>query len=190
MTYIEALAARRTQYVLNRELPVSEADVLDTITEAVRLTPDAFNMRSARAVIAVGEKQDELWNAVYDVFGGKVPKEKIDGFRAAYGTVLYFIDENVVKTMQENVPSYAHNFPVWANQANGMAQFAVWTALRSIGVGANLQHYNPVIDAKAKELLDIPESWTLIAEMPFGGIGAPAADKDGENIADRVVVKR
>lgn len=190
MTILEALKARRTQYVLNRNLPVSEKEVLDTITEVVRLTPDAFNMRSARAVIAVGEKQDALWNAVYDAFGGKVAREKIDGFRAAYGTVLYFIDEDVVKGLQANFPAYAHNFPLWANQANGMVQFTVWTALRSLGVGANLQHYNPVIDAKVKELFGLPESWTLIAQMPFGGIGAPAADKEGEDIAKRVIVAK
>ena len=75
-----------------------------------------------------------------------MPREKIDGFRTAAGTILYFYDDAVVKGLQEQFPLYAPNFPVWANQSNGMLQLAVWTGLRELGVGANLQHYNPVID--------------------------------------------
>lgn len=190
MEYMDALAARRTQYVLNRTLPAAEEDVIAAITEAIRLTPDAFNMRSTRAVIAVGKQQDALWDAVYEAFGGKVAREKIDGFRAAYGTVLYWIDERVTAAMQEAFPRYAENFPIWANQASGMAQFNVWTALRTIGVGANLQHYNPVIDDSLRALFDLPREWKLAAQMPFGGIGGPAADKDGEDIGARVLVRR
>ena len=48
--------------------------------------------------------------------------------------------------MQEKFAPYAANFPVWANQANGMLQFTVWSALRELNIGANIQHYNPVID--------------------------------------------
>ena len=47
-------------------------------------------MKSSRVVVALGEKQDMLWTTVYDAFGGKVAREKIDSFRAGAGTVLYF----------------------------------------------------------------------------------------------------
>ena len=77
-----------------------------------------------------GAKQDELWDRIYDAFGGKVAREKIDGFKAAAGTLLYFYDETVVKGLQDQFPLYAANFPVWANQANGMLQINIWTALR------------------------------------------------------------
>lgn len=186
MEYMEALTARRSRYVLTKNLPVPFADAEALIRRAAELTPDAFNMHSARAVIAAGAKQDALWDAVYDVFGGKVSCEKIDGYRAACGTVLYFIDTAVVKAMQNQFPRYAENFPVWANQANGMLQCNVWTALRSAGIGANLQHYNPVIDDAVRALCGTPESWRLVAQMPFGGIAAPAGPKEEERIEDRV----
>lgn len=186
MNYIDALAKRRTQYVLGRSLPVPEEVVVDLITKVAALTPDAFNMRSARVIVAAGEKQDTLWDAVDHAFGGKVPKEKIEGFRAAYGTVLYFIDTSVVNAMAKRFPRYAENFPLWANHANGMLQFNIWTGLRTLGVGANIQHYNPVIDDAVKALFHAPDSWKLIAQMPFGSIEAEAPAKDREDITRRV----
>ena len=88
--------------------------------------------------------------------------------------------------MQKKFPTYADNFPVWANQANGMLQINIWTALRELGIGANLQHYNPVIDNLVQEMFEVPKSWKLIAQMPFGGIVAEPDPKEKENIADRV----
>ena len=37
-------------------------------------------MESTRVAVVFGEKHDRLWDAVFDVFGGKVAREKIDGF--------------------------------------------------------------------------------------------------------------
>ncbi len=190
MNYIDALSKRRTQYVLGRSLPVAEEDVFDLIQKVTALTPDAFNMRSARVIVAAGEKQDALWKAIDRVFGGKVPKEKIEGFRAAYGTILYFIDTSVVQAMAAQFPRYAENFPLWANHAGGMLQFNLWTGLRTLGVGANIQHYNPVIDDAVKALFDVPDSWKLIAQMPFGSIEAEAAAKEGEDITRRVWIRK
>ena len=188
MSILEGLRERRTVYQLNKELPIPAAEVRQLIEETTELVPDAFNMKSARVVIAFGEKQDALWDAVYEAFGGKVAREKIDGFRAAAGTVLYFYDETVVSGLQEQFPLYAANFPVWANQANGMLQLAVWTALREKGIGANLQHYNPVIDDAVKKLFALPESYQLIALMPFGGIAKEPEPKEKEDITKRVII--
>lgn len=188
MSIIESISKRRTYYQINKELPVSTDKIKEVVAQATELVPDAFNMKSARVVLALGAKQDELWDAIYDAFGGKVAREKIDGFKAGAGTVLYFYDEDVVKSLQEKFPLYAPNFPVWANQANGMLQFTIWTALRELGVGANLQHYNPVIDDAVKKLFDVPASWKLIAQMPFGGIVAEPDAKEKEDISVRVKV--
>lgn len=46
------------------------------------------------------------------------------------------------------------------------------------GLGASLQHYNPLIDQEIAERFDIPDSWQLRAEMPFGNVGQKAAVKD------------
>lgn len=186
MSIYEGLKQRRSYYQLNKELPVSADEIHALINEVTELVPDAFNMKSARVVVALGEKQDELWDGIYDVFDGKVAREKIDGFKAAAGTILYFYDEEVVRGLQEKFDAYAENFPVWANQANGMLQINIWSALRELGVGANIQHYNPVIDDFAREKFGLPENWKLVAQMPFGGIVMEPAPKDKEDVSERV----
>ena len=112
-------------------------------------------MKSSRVIVALGEKQDMLWNTVYDAFGGKVAREKIDSFRAGAGTVLYFYDEAVVQALQAQFPLYAANFPGWALQSSGMLQLSVWSGLRELGVGASLQHYNPIIDKDVRALFGL-----------------------------------
>ena len=102
--------------------------------------------------------------------------------------LAYIYDESVVKGLQEKFPLYAENFPIWANQANGMLQFSIWSALREVNIGANLQHYNPVIDEAVKKLFGLPENWKLIAQMPFGGIVEEPAPKNKEDINERVIV--
>ena len=186
MSMINTLKLRRSIYSLNKNLPVSEAEVKKLIEQVTELVPDAFNMKSARVIAAFGEQQNKLWDEIYNVFNGKVAREKIDSFKAAAGTVLYFIDNEVVKGLQEKFAAYAANFPIWANQANGMLQFSIWSALRELNIGANIQHYNPVIDNKVKELFDVPESWSLTAQMPFGGIVKEPEAKESEDISKRV----
>ena len=190
MSIIDAISKRRSIYQLNKNLPVSDSEVEALIKNVTELVPDAFNMKSARVVLALGEKHNQLWDTIYSAFGGKVSREKIDGFKSAYGTVLYYYDSATVKAMQEKFAPYAANFPVWANQANGMLQFTVWSALRELNIGANLQHYNPVIDEAVKKLFDVPEKWVLVAQMPFGGIVAEPEPKEAEDITQRVKVER
>lgn len=186
MSFINALEKRRSQYVINNELPVSIDEIKETIEKVTELVPDAFNMKSARVVTVFGEEHEKLWDEIENVFEGKVPHEKILGFRNGAGTVLYFYDEATVNALAEQFSAYAPNFPVWANHANGMLQLAVWSALAEKNVGATLQHYNPVIDEMVKERFNLPKEWKLVAQMPFGGIVAPAQPKEKEEISNRV----
>ena len=188
MGIIDSLAERRSFYSLNRELPVTPEKIAETVKRVTELVPDAFNCRSARVVLLLGEKHDSFWNRVFEVFDGKLAREKSDSFRAGAGTILFFYDENVVKGLQENFPLYAANFPLFARDANGMLQICMWTALRELGLGASLQHYNPVIDEMVRELCAVPQNWRLISQMPFGGIAGPAKVKDTEDISLRVKV--
>jgi len=190
MSIADALKKRRSYYEINKELPVSEEAVIELVKEVTELVPDAFNMKSSRVVVALGDKQNELWDAVYDAFGGKVAREKIDGFRAGAGTILYFYDDQVVAGLQEKFPRYSENFPLWAMQASAMLQLSIWSSLRELEIGASLQHYNPVIDREVKELFDLPESYILVAQMPFGGIAGEPPIKEGEEIEKRLKIFR
>lgn len=57
-----------------------------------------------------------------------------------------------------------------------------------MGIGASLQHYNPVIDKLAQEFCQVPEDYVLIAQMPFGGIVSEPDPKEKEDIKNRVKI--
>jgi len=87
--------------------------------------------------------------------------------------------------MQSKFPIYASMFPEWAQESDAMHQYALWCALEAEGLGANLQHYNPLIDAKVTKEWNVPESWKLRAEMVIGGRAGEPGEKmfkpvDGE----------
>ena len=191
----QAIATRRSVYALNRELPLPPGEIVATIEHALRHAPSAFNSQSTRLLVLFGAEHEKLWDMTADALRAVVPAEafaptaeKIAGFRAAAGTVLFFEDQSVVRGLQEQFPAYAANFPVWAEHADAMHQYAVWTTFAAAGIGANLQHYNPVIDQAVAEQWQIPASWTLRAQLVFGGIAAPAADKQFAPVEGRLKV--
>jgi predicted oxidoreductase (fatty acid repression mutant protein) len=69
-----------------------------------------------------------------------------------------------------------------------MHQYVVWTSLEIEGLGASLQHYNPLIDADVRKEWNIPDSWNLVAQMPFGKIVAPAGEKEFQPLEERIKV--
>ena len=69
-----------------------------------------------------------------------------------------------------------------------MHQYAIWTTLAAARIGANLQHYNPIIDAEIAKTWNIPAAWTLRAQLVFGGIAAPAGEKEFQPVEERLKV--
>lgn len=62
-----------------------------------------------------------------------------------------------------------------------MHQYFMWTAIESYpGMGVNLQHYNPLIDAAIIKEWQLPEHWVLKAQMVFGQV------RDSASLGDRV----
>lgn len=174
-TFQEAMKDRRTYYAIGESSPVSEGRIREAIEQAVLNVPSAFNSQSARVVLLFGGAHQKLWSIVMETLRSIVPpesfaktEEKINSFAAGHGTVLYFDETETTNALMEQFPAYRDNFPVWAQQANGMLQFAVWTLLEQEGLGASLQHYNPLIDDAVKTEWKLPQSWKLIAQMPFG----------------------
>ena len=187
---------RRSIYALSNQLPVSNDEIVKLVEHAVLHTPSAFNSQSTRIVVLFGEDHEKLWDITEETLKVIVgddekfqgTKDKIAGFRAGAGTVLFFEDKGVVRNMQEAASLYADKFPIWAHQTSAMHQYVIWTALASIDVGANLQHYNPVIDQRVADAWDIAEDWELNAQMVFGAIEQPAGDKAFQPIDERMKV--
>jgi len=71
-----------------------------------------------------------------------------------------------------------------------MLEFAIWTMLEDAGLGASLQHYNPLVDADVRKAWNLPESWKLLAEMPFGSVENPAGLKEFLPVENRIKIFR
>jgi predicted oxidoreductase (fatty acid repression mutant protein) len=186
---------RRTIYPLNKDLTISAERVQEIVREATLHTPSAFNSQSNRAVVLFGAEHERLWDMTADVLRTIVPAEswqptadKMAMFRAAAGTVLFFADQTVVGELQAQFAAYADKFPVFAAESLAMQQFLTWTALEAEGLGANLQHYNPLVDEKIQETWKVPSTWKLAAQLVFGGKAGEAGDKLFKPVEDRVKV--
>jgi predicted oxidoreductase (fatty acid repression mutant protein) len=193
--FLTAVADRRTFYGINKQTVVSDERIKEIIEHAVKHTPSAFNAQTQRVVVLLEKQHDRLWDITKEALRKIVPvdqfsstEEKINSFKNGYGTVLYFEDRSVVESLQQQFALYKDNFPIWAQQENGMLQFAIWTALEIEGFGASLQHYNELIETEIKKEWTISDNWKLIAQMPFGKPTAEPGEKQFQPIDERVKV--
>ncbi|NLA52051.1 MAG: nitroreductase family protein [Alcaligenaceae bacterium] len=185
MSFYDLAAKRRSIYHLGKNVSLSNETIVKTIKDIVDQAPSSFHSQSSRIVILLGEEHDALWEIVRETLrtivgdGDFEPTDnKVNSFKDAKGTVLFYEDKDVVSGLQKQFPLYASNFPVWSEHSTGLTQYAVWLALAEVDIGASVQHYNPIIDAEVAKRWDIPENWVLRAQMPFGSIESPAGDKE------------
>ncbi|HAP7637089.1 nitroreductase family protein [Enterococcus faecium] len=191
-TFTDTLKNRRSIYHLGRNVSLSNEELTTLIKEAIKESSTAFNAQSTRAVILFGDAHEKLWEITEEALRPLTPAEafpntqnKLAGFKNGYGTVLFFKDTDVVKGLQEQFELYADNFPDWSEQSNGIATANTWVALVDKGLGANLQHYNPVIDEAVAKEWNIPSNWKLRSQLVFGSPETPAGEKEYMNDADR-----
>ena len=118
---IELLKKRRSIYHIGTNVDLSEEDITTLIKEAVKESPTSFNSQTARGVILFGDAHNKLWDItenelrkeVADEEAFAATKEKMTAFRAGFGTVLLFEDQEVVEGLQEQFSLYADNLPIW-----------------------------------------------------------------------------
>ncbi|MFT9398249.1 MAG: nitroreductase family protein [Bifidobacterium psychraerophilum] len=193
---VEALSTRHSEYALTETSDLSNQEVVDLIKDVTLQVPSSFNGQSQRVVVLFGDASKKLWDITLKALRGVVPEDqpfesteqKMAAFASGQGTVLFFDNSEVTNGFAEKFAAYAENFPTWAQQANGMLQLSVWTALSEAGLGGSLQHYNPLIDLAVADEFDIPDTWRLLAQMPFGGVSTRAQAKEKQPIDERVKV--
>lgn len=184
--FLDLITKRRTIYAIGKNVEQSPEYLTDLIQNAIKQSPSSFNSQSSRAVILFNGEHEKFWGFVADKLKSYAKDEesaakttaKMATFAAGTGTVLFFEDQNVVKGLQEQFPSYAENFPIWAEHSTAIAQFSTWTVLHTEGLGASLQHYNPIVDEQVHAEWDIPENWKLRAQLVFGSVEGEARAKD------------
>ncbi|KAH8174295.1 nitroreductase family protein [Sarocladium implicatum] len=195
-TLLSAVKARRSHYVLTKDLgSVTPSRIQHLVSELTLHTPSSFNSQSNRIVVLFGADHEKLWDITSDTLKSIVPEEsweptgnKMNMFKGAAGTVLFFDDQDTIHEYQNKFQTYAEKFDGWATQSNAIQQYLTWNALELEGLGANLQHYNPLIDQRVASQWKLPASWKLNAQLVFGGIGAPAQEKTFKPVEERLKV--
>lgn len=193
--FYAALKARRSIYSISKEKIVSEEKIQEVIEAAVKHSPSAFNSQSARVVLLLGEHHDKLWDITKETLRKIVPEnafapteEKINSFKSGYGTVLFFEDESVIQELQNQFALYKDNFPIWSHHSSGMLQLVIWAGLESEGLGASLQHYGSLIEQQVSQEWNVPTTWKLIAQLPFGKPTAEPGEKQFKPLEERIKI--
>lgn len=194
--FLDLIQKRRTIYAIGKNVEQSPEYLTDLIQNAIKQSPSSFNSQSSRAVILFNAEHEKFWGFVKEKLKGYAADEaaaaksaaKMDSFAAGIGTVLFFEDTDTVQGLQEKFPLYAENFPIWAEHSTAMAQFAVWTALHTEGLGASLQHYNPIVDEEVHAEWQVPATWKLRAQIVFGSVEGQPYEKSYIDDAERFKV--
>ncbi|KAK7698982.1 type II nitroreductase [Diaporthe eres] len=200
---IELAKNRRSYYPLSKDLSIQPEKIQEIVKALLQEVPSSFNSQSNRVIVLFGAEHEKLWDITTEILKPIVPADAWEGtagkmgmFKGAAGSlipnsppqekhkltfennqVLFFEDQDVVNGMQEKFALYADRFPTWAAHSDAMLQFSVWTALEAEGLGANLQHYNPLIDNRVAAEWKVPASWKLQAQLVFGGKTGAAGEK-------------
>jgi len=191
--YIKTITYRRTVYGLNDKSPVSDDRILEIIKGVMNTTPSSYNTQPGRIVVLLGAPHKKLWDITMEIglpmikaHAGEDAEKAMSGtfnaFKGAYGSILFFEDNDAVKKAGETHKAAAHMFPQFSEHSDAMAQIQIWTALELEGFGANLQHMQAfsAVEAAIKKEWSLPESYTLKANMNFGGMAQdqpPKPDK-------------
>ena len=191
--FFTAVEKRRSIYAIGKSSPISDERIKEIVSFAVKHGPSAYNAQGGRVILLLAKHHERFWNLVEEALRKIVPperfaptEEKMASFRNGHGTVLFFEDDRPVRDLQERFPTYAAQFPVWAQHASAIALFIVWTGLESEGLGASLQHYGPVVEQAARREWNIPEEWQFVAQIPFGAPLADPGEKEFLPLSDRV----
>lgn len=193
---LKLFAERHSCYELNSHINVSHEDLISIVRDILKIYPSSFNAQSARVLILFGKQHLKLWQLTEEALLKTAPsgksdaiRKRISSFAQAHGSLLFFDDMNIISNLKEKMPLYAENFANWASQSNAMLQVMIWIALAQKQIGANLQHYNPLIDDAVHKTFETPDSWKLVAQMPFGGITTPPLPHYFEDIEAKLVIK-
>lgn len=198
VSFNDAMEQRRTIYNLESTISIDDSELEELIAHAVKHVPSAFNSQSTRIVLLLNDKNEKFWENTKEILKETMgpdrdfepTRQKIDNFKHSYGTILYYEDKDVITGLQEKIPNFYDNFEIWSNQTNAMHQYAIWTALATKGIGASLQHYNPIVDEATANEFNIPKTWKLVAQMPFGNVREEAGEKDIKPVEPRFLIKR
>lgn len=192
--FYEAIEGRRSIYGLSDKFVISDERLKEVLHIAVKNAPTAFNSQTGRLVVLLKENNNKFWELAFDDIKETLSEERFqrnknrfEGFASGYGTILFFEDQKVIESFQNQFADIAEQFSIWSQQGTGILQYLVWTTLENEGFGASLQHYYPELSAVQKEQWGIQRGWKLVAELPFGSPTSLPKEKEIQPVEERVI---
>lgn len=194
--FLKTIQNRRSIYHLGNKWIIPKKELINIIEQCLKHAPTAFNSQGARLVVLLDAQNKYFWDLVAkklqlivaeDNFANV--KAKTDSFADGLGTILFFEDNDTIAHLQKKYPAYKNDFDFYSWQSSGMLQYMIWTALASNNLGASLQHYSNLIENDVKDKWNLPKSWKLISQMPFGNIETLAQEKTFLSLKNRLIIK-
>ena len=139
----DVLRLRRSVYALDKNVKVSDDEIRSIVETSLLHTPTGFNSQGPRAVLLLGKGHEKLWSLTMEALRQVVPaaafkstEDKINSFAAAYGTVVYFEEEAIVKNLQEKIFTLCGQLPDLGNpiQRHASTKRLVWFNASWFGV--------------------------------------------------------
>jgi uncharacterized protein len=119
--FFAAVETRLSCYALTNASPISDSHIHEIINTTVKHAPSTFNVQSARAVVLLKSEHGKLWDMADACLKQAVPEQaynslkgRVKGFREAYGTVMWFEDQDALGKLGQSSPSMGaikHLFP-------------------------------------------------------------------------------
>ncbi len=192
---MDVIEKRRSNYDLGNNLEISKKDLINLLRKIIYYAPSPFNVQSSKIVLLNKKSHHLLWTTVVEEFLKKnnngnlldSDKARIKREDKAYGTILFYKDERVIKEFKEKLDAYEQkSLDSWCIEESAMLQMNIWNELRLRNIGAHIVHFDD-IDEEVSVAFDIDKNYKLVAMMVFGNIIQEAAVKPKKDIDKRFI---
>ncbi|HHV3277041.1 TPA: nitroreductase family protein [Streptococcus agalactiae] len=146
-------------------------------------------LKNRRSIYALGRNTEVSDEKIVEIIKEAV-RQSPSAFNSQTSRVVILLNDEVTKFWDELVANdLVETMKVQGAPETAIASVNTWTALSAeLGLGGNLQHYNPVIDASVQAVYGVPASWKLRGQLNFGSIEAETGEKEFMNDDDRFKV--
>jgi putative oxidoreductase len=192
---MDVIEKRRSNYDLENNIELSKKDLINLLRKIVYYSPSPFNVQSSKVVFLNKKSHNLLWNTVVEEYlkknnNGELldsEKARIKRESKAYGTILFYKDEQIIEEFKEKLDDYEkRELDGWCTEESAMLQMNIWNELRLKNIGAHLVHFDN-IDEEISVAFDINKKYKLVAMMVFGSIVQEAAVKPKKDINKRFI---
>lgn len=107
--FLEVVEGRKSLYKLTSESTIPDSRIQEIVEATIKHAPSTYNVQSARAVILLKEKHQQLWDLclkhMEPALEGSPMKDhvvsRIALHRASHGTILWYEDQDSLKALGE-----------------------------------------------------------------------------------------